>query len=50
MTAKIIDGKAFAAALRARVAAETAKLKSAYGIVPGLATVLVVIVRRATRK
>jgi len=41
MTAKIIDGKAFAAALRARVAAETAKLKSAYGIVPGLATVLV---------
>jgi methylenetetrahydrofolate dehydrogenase (NADP+)/methenyltetrahydrofolate cyclohydrolase len=41
MTAKIIDGKAFAATLRARVAAETAKLKSAYGIVPGLATVLV---------
>jgi methylenetetrahydrofolate dehydrogenase (NADP+)/methenyltetrahydrofolate cyclohydrolase len=41
MTAKIIDGKAFAATLRARVAAETTKLKSAYGIVPGLATVLV---------
>jgi methylenetetrahydrofolate dehydrogenase (NADP+) / methenyltetrahydrofolate cyclohydrolase len=41
MTAKIIDGKAFAATLRVRIAAETAKLKSAYGIVPGLATVLV---------
>ena len=41
MTAKIIDGKAFAATLRARIAAETARLKSAYGIVPGLATVLV---------
>jgi len=41
MTAKIIDGRTFAATLRARVAAETAKLKSAYGIVPGLATVLV---------
>jgi methylenetetrahydrofolate dehydrogenase (NADP+)/methenyltetrahydrofolate cyclohydrolase len=41
MTAKIIDGKAFASALRTRVAAEAAKLKSDYGIVPGLATVLV---------
>ena len=41
MIAKIIDGKAIAAKLRARVAEETAKLKSAYGIVPGLATVLV---------
>ena len=41
MSAKIIDGKASAARLRARVAEETAKLKSAYGIVPGLATVLV---------
>lgn len=41
MSATIIDGKAFAAKLRARVAEETAKLKTAYGIVPGLATVLV---------
>ena len=41
MTASIIDGKAHAAALKARVAAETARLKSEHGIVPGLATVLV---------
>lgn len=41
MSARIIDGKACAATLRMRVAAETAKLKSDYGIVPGLATVLV---------
>jgi methylenetetrahydrofolate dehydrogenase (NADP+)/methenyltetrahydrofolate cyclohydrolase len=41
VTARTIDGKAFAAQLRARVAEEAAKLKSAHGIVPGLATVLV---------
>ncbi|MEJ0027753.1 MAG: bifunctional methylenetetrahydrofolate dehydrogenase/methenyltetrahydrofolate cyclohydrolase FolD [Rhizomicrobium sp.] len=41
MTAKIIDGKAAAAKLRERIVAETAALKSAHGIVPGLATVLV---------
>jgi methylenetetrahydrofolate dehydrogenase (NADP+)/methenyltetrahydrofolate cyclohydrolase len=41
MSAKIIDGKAFAATLRARVTEEAAKLKADYGIVPGLATVLV---------
>ncbi|MGZ5935176.1 MAG: bifunctional 5,10-methylenetetrahydrofolate dehydrogenase/5,10-methenyltetrahydrofolate cyclohydrolase [Rhizomicrobium sp.] len=41
MSAKIIDGKAFSATLRVRVAAETAKLKAAHGVVPGLATVLV---------
>jgi methylenetetrahydrofolate dehydrogenase (NADP+)/methenyltetrahydrofolate cyclohydrolase len=41
MTARIIDGKAAAASLRTRVAAETAKLKAAHGLVPGLATVLV---------
>jgi len=41
MTAIIIDGKAGAAKLRARVEAETAKLKTVHGIVPGLATVLV---------
>lgn len=41
MTAKIIDGKAFAASLRARVAEEAASLKQKHGLVPGLATVLV---------
>jgi methylenetetrahydrofolate dehydrogenase (NADP+) / methenyltetrahydrofolate cyclohydrolase len=41
MTARIIDGKAFAAGLRGRVEAETARLKREHGIVPGLATVLV---------
>src|ERR1700743_2852888 len=41
MTARIIDGKAFAAGLRARIAEEAAKLKVAHGLVPGLATVLV---------
>ena len=41
MSATIIDGKAFAAKLRERVAVETARLKAEHGIVPGLATVLV---------
>jgi methylenetetrahydrofolate dehydrogenase (NADP+) / methenyltetrahydrofolate cyclohydrolase len=41
MSAKIIDGKSFAAGLRTRVAEEAAKMKEAHGIVPGLATVLV---------
>jgi methylenetetrahydrofolate dehydrogenase (NADP+)/methenyltetrahydrofolate cyclohydrolase len=41
MSAKIIDGKAFAAKLRAQVEAETASLKRDHGITPGLATVLV---------
>ena len=41
MTARIIDGKAAAASLRARVADETARLKESHGLVPGLATVLV---------
>lgn len=39
--ARIIDGKAFAAGLRARVAAAAAGLKAAHGVVPGLAVVLV---------
>lgn len=39
--AKIIDGKGFAAGLRARVTTETARLKAGHGIVPGLAAVLV---------
>jgi methylenetetrahydrofolate dehydrogenase (NADP+) / methenyltetrahydrofolate cyclohydrolase len=41
MAGRIIDGKAFAAGLRARVAGEAATLKETHGIVPGLATVLV---------
>jgi len=38
---KIIDGKAFAANLRRRIAAQVATLKSAHGFLPGLAVVLV---------
>jgi methylenetetrahydrofolate dehydrogenase (NADP+) / methenyltetrahydrofolate cyclohydrolase len=41
MSARIIDGKAFAARLTARVAAEAAKLKREHGITPGIAVVLV---------
>jgi len=41
MTARIIDGKAAAAALRARVAVEVARFRVATGRVPGLAVVLV---------
>ena len=41
MTASIIDGKLHAAKLKARIGEETAKLKAAHGLVPGLATVLV---------
>src|ERR1700744_2567413 len=41
MTAKIIDGKAFAAKLRAQIEAETAAIKRDHGVTPGLATVLV---------
>ncbi|SMH34548.1 bifunctional methylenetetrahydrofolate dehydrogenase/methenyltetrahydrofolate cyclohydrolase FolD [Maritimibacter sp. HL-12] len=41
MTAKIIDGKAFAANVRGRVAEQVAGMKAAHGITPGLAVVLV---------
>src|ERR1700760_567742 len=41
MTATVIDGKASAARLREKLAAEAARLKSEHGLVPGLATVLV---------
>ena len=41
MTATTIDGKAFAAGLRAKVAARVAELKAARGVTPGLAVVLV---------
>lgn len=39
--AKLIDGKAFAADLRAKIAVEVAELKAAHGVTPGLAVVLV---------
>ena len=39
--AKVIDGKAFAEGLRARVGERVAALKAKHGIVPGLAAVLV---------
>jgi methylenetetrahydrofolate dehydrogenase (NADP+)/methenyltetrahydrofolate cyclohydrolase len=41
MTAALIDGKAVAAALYAKVAAEVRRLSDGHGIVPGLAVVLV---------
>lgn len=41
MTAKIIDGKAFASAVRERAGAATAVLKDKHGLKPGLAVVLV---------
>jgi methylenetetrahydrofolate dehydrogenase (NADP+)/methenyltetrahydrofolate cyclohydrolase len=41
MTAKIIDGKAFAAGLRERVGKEVARLQAEEGFTPGLAVVLV---------
>jgi methylenetetrahydrofolate dehydrogenase (NADP+) / methenyltetrahydrofolate cyclohydrolase len=41
MTARIIDGKAIAAELRARVAGEVARVKRESGLLPGLAVVLV---------
>ncbi|MEM8740517.1 MAG: bifunctional methylenetetrahydrofolate dehydrogenase/methenyltetrahydrofolate cyclohydrolase FolD [Pseudomonadota bacterium] len=40
MTADIIDGKAFAAGLRAKVAAHVARLTATRGVTPGLAVVL----------
>ena len=41
MTAAIIDGKAFAAGVRARVSGHVARLREVQGITPGLAVVLV---------
>ena len=40
MTARIIDGKAVAAELRAKVAAEVRRLSAQHGLTPGLAVVL----------
>ena len=41
MTAEIIDGKAFAANIRAEVAQSCAKFREKTGVQPGLAVVLV---------
>jgi methylenetetrahydrofolate dehydrogenase (NADP+)/methenyltetrahydrofolate cyclohydrolase len=41
MTARIIDGKIIAAALRARIAAEVARLQAAHHLAPGIAVVQV---------
>ena len=41
MTAVVIDGKAFAARVRAQVAAHVSRLNQDHGLVPGLAVVLV---------
>ncbi|MBN9888208.1 bifunctional methylenetetrahydrofolate dehydrogenase/methenyltetrahydrofolate cyclohydrolase FolD [Salipiger abyssi] len=41
MSAKIIDGKAFAATVREKVASHVVRLKADHGITPGLAVVLV---------
>ena len=41
MAATVIDGKAFAATVREKVAGQVARLKQAHGITPGLAVVLV---------
>jgi len=41
MTAQLIDGKATAAAIHEEIKAEVERIETEYGIVPGLATVLV---------
>ncbi len=41
MTAKLIDGKAFAVTVREKVAAHVARIREEAGVVPGLAVVLV---------
>jgi methylenetetrahydrofolate dehydrogenase (NADP+)/methenyltetrahydrofolate cyclohydrolase len=41
MSAKIIDGKAFAEGLRGRIAGHVERLKREHGIIPGLAVVIV---------
>jgi methylenetetrahydrofolate dehydrogenase (NADP+)/methenyltetrahydrofolate cyclohydrolase len=57
MTATLIDGKAIAAGLRTRVAAEVRRVAGAHGLVPGIAVVMVgsnpaseVYVRSKTRQ
>lgn len=40
MTARIIDGKAYAAGLRGRIGEHVARLQKDHGLTPGLAVVL----------
>jgi methylenetetrahydrofolate dehydrogenase (NADP+)/methenyltetrahydrofolate cyclohydrolase len=40
MTARIIDGRALANRVRARIADDVARLTAEHGVVPGLAAVL----------
>ena len=47
MSATIIDGKAIAQEVRAKIATAAAALSKEHGIVPGLAVVLVAAIRRA---
>ena len=47
MAATIIDGKAFAATVRDKVAGHVARLTTDHGITPGLAVVLVGKTRQA---
>ena len=42
--ATLIDGKAIAAGLRAKVGAEVSELKARHNITPGLAVVLVAVI------
>jgi 5,10-methylene-tetrahydrofolate dehydrogenase/methenyl tetrahydrofolate cyclohydrolase len=41
MTAKLIDGNAVAAQIRDQIGVDVQKMQAAYGVIPGLATVLV---------
>ena len=41
MTARMLEGKVFAAKLRAEAGQRAAKLKEKYGITPGLAVIIV---------
>ena len=41
MTARIIDGKAYAEGLRARIAGHVQRLKAEHRVTPGLAVVIV---------
>ena len=41
MTARILEGKVFAAQIRAEAKAKADHIKSAYGVTPGLAVIIV---------
>ena len=46
MVATVIDGKAFAATVRGKVAEHVTRLKADHDIIPGLAVVLVAKIRQ----